>query len=95
MSARRNIASELRLALLSILSPDGECGECGDVFFHLNMEIDHVDGRIWSARDLFQIDRVKRYWREYLDGVRLRALCRSCNAIDGNRRRWSRERSAA
>lgn len=33
-----------------------------------------------------QWTRIARYWREYNAGVRLRALCRSCNGKDGRNR---------
>jgi hypothetical protein len=88
-------ASQLRDALLHVLSPDGKCAKCRKRFGATSLEVDHVDGREWSARELYFRDRVKRYWTEFLEGVRLRALCRSCNAIDGNHRRWSREAKAA
>jgi 5-methylcytosine-specific restriction endonuclease McrA len=92
---RVNVADELRLALLRILAPDGRCAECGRRFGVKRLEIDHVHGRTWSARALSRPQRVLRYWTEYLARVRLRALCRSCNAIDGNHRRWREERKAA
>lgn len=51
-----------------------------------DMEIDHVDGRTWDGRRLNFLDRIRRQWREYRDGVRLAGVCKSCNVIDGNKR---------
>ena len=89
------LASELRVALLRVLAPESKCAECGAIVDLEALEIDHRDGRSWSARLLSRLDRARRYWTEFLDGVRLRALCRSCNAIDGNRRKQSRKENAS
>lgn len=40
-------------------------------------------------------DRVNRYVKEYRAGVRLRAICKPCNSLDGNRRRWAAARRRA
>lgn len=73
-------ALELRHDLIRQLG--GKCAECGRTEIAV-LEIDHVDGRTWSARGLSSYRRVLRYWREFRAGVRLRVLCRRCNAIDG------------
>jgi hypothetical protein len=89
--ARRDLATDLRLALLRVLSPDGRCRKCKKRVGVDHLEIDHVDGRQWSnatARMCSRPQRIKRYWREFLDGVRLRALCVTCNRTDGANRRW-------
>jgi hypothetical protein len=39
-----------------------------------------VDGAGWSRSALNRWARVNRYIREFQEGVRLRALCRECNA---------------
>lgn len=91
-------AHDLRIALLRKLSKDGRCARCkrrhrprrGDPerpwWF---LEVDHVDGRNWSPRELSRIARVRRYWEEYRAGVRLRALCRRCNAQLGAQARFA------
>lgn len=84
---RRDLYSELRVALIRILSPDETCHECGERIGAAHLEIDHRDGRSWPVRIPSRTQRVKRYWNEFLAGVRLRALCKSCNTADGNRRR--------
>lgn len=48
------------------------------------LEVDHVDGREWRLDGVKFYQRIERYLDEYKRGVRLRVLCRSCNAIDGN-----------
>lgn len=82
-------AKELREELLELLG--GECRKCGD---EEDLEIHHVDGRAWEPRNLSSLRRAKRYWREYLAGVRLEALCARCNGWDGQRRMKPREREA-
>lgn len=66
--------------MLLKLAPDGKCDECkskGD------LEIDHVDGRSWDPAELSAEQRIAKYEAEYEDGVKMRALCRSCNGSDG------------
>jgi len=71
---------ELRRALVSILSPNGLCAKCREYVGIGKLEIDHVKGRTnWQPRELSKLQRIKRYWTEYLADVSLRALCRSCN----------------
>jgi len=62
----------------------GICAKCGAYHSFDRLEIDHVDGRDWNLRKVNAWRRVARYWREFLSGVRMRVLCRSCNA-DGSR----------
>lgn len=79
------LARALRVQLVILLG--GSCALCGDPTGDL-LEIDHPEGRCWSARGTSSFTRVLRYWREYLAGVPLRCLCRSCNARDGGGRRY-------
>jgi hypothetical protein len=88
---RVDLADRLRVSLLCVLAPEWRCAKCGTSHEVEDLEVDHIDARDWSGRALSRLQRAKRYWSEFLAGVRLRALCRSCNAIDGNHRRWSRE----
>lgn len=44
------------------------------------LQIDHVDGRDWDVTKHGQWTRIRRYLREFEEGVRLRLLCRKCNA---------------
>jgi hypothetical protein len=85
---RLNHAINRRNALVFELAPDLRCAECGDAFAVGDLHVDHVDGRTWSARSLSPQMRAARMWREHEAGVPLRALCRSCSAADGSRRRW-------
>jgi hypothetical protein len=62
-----------------------KCEGCGGTEIKV-LEIDHIDGRTWSARGLCLESRIARYWREFREGVRLRVLCRRRNAIDGANR---------
>jgi hypothetical protein len=89
---RSELAFQLRIQLLCVLAPNEACAECGANFCLEDLEIDHRDGRTWDIRRLNFLDRIRRQWREYWRGVRLRALCRSCNAADGNRRWHGRAR---
>ena len=61
----------------------GKCAECGSQY---RLAIDHVDGRGYEARHLSYLVRVRRYYAEYSNGVKLRVLCRKCNGWDGARR---------
>ncbi len=62
------------------------CAECEKKFHYSRLEIDHVDGRTWSPRKFDSLKRSLKYVAEFAAGVRLRALCRSCNGKDGRRR---------
>lgn len=83
--SRSEAALQLRITLLEMIAPDRRCAHCGRFLALEDAEIDHVDGRTWCGRRLNFIDRIRRQWREYLDGVALAAACRSCNAADGAR----------
>lgn len=81
-------ANALRITLVMHLAKStapgrGQCAECKESVDYELLEVDHVDGRLWSARALSSFQRVVRYWNELFAGVRLRALCRSCNGRDG------------
>lgn len=65
----------------------GQCSRCHRYFSHDRLEIDHVDGATWNKRRCNAWVRVARYWREFQAGVKLRALCRSCNGGHLNYRR--------
>jgi len=89
---RSELAFQLRIQLLSLLAPREACAECEEPVPLEGLEIDHEDGRTWDGRRLNFLDRIRREWREYWRGVRLRALCKSCNSADGNRRWHGRAR---
>jgi hypothetical protein len=67
-------AKRLRAALIVALG--GACTWCGTTN---DLEVDHILGRTWVARNLSSISRARRYWEEYNTGVPLRVLCSSCN----------------
>lgn len=67
-------------ALLKRLAPSGKCAECGK---EKPLEVDHVHGRGWDPAELSAKQRADRYWQEYDNGKKMRALCRECNARDG------------
>jgi hypothetical protein len=67
----------------------GICAKCRCYQSLDRLEVDHIDGRDWNLRSVNAWRRVARYWREFLSGIRLRVLCRSCNA-DGSRFRRER-----
>lgn len=73
-------AGVLIAELLDKLSPDSKCKLCDE---ESTLEIDHVNGRNWDPAALSRKQRAIKYWEEYDDGVKLQALCRSCNASDG------------
>lgn len=70
----------------------GRCAKCCCYRSFDLLEVDHVDGCVWDKRKVNAWTRAARYWRELKQGVRLRALCRGCNASDGTirfRRRFA------
>jgi hypothetical protein len=76
-----------RVALIIELAPDLRCAECGRQVEHpAELTVDHVNGKAWRAGALSSSQRVARYWREYLAGVLMRALCGLCNSLDGSYR---------
>lgn len=84
---RGQYAEERKLALLKELAPAKEhspgCGQCDACL----ITVDHLDGRTWALNKLSRWGRVARYWKEHNEGVRLRALCGSCNSREGGGRR--------
>ncbi len=90
--SRSEYANQLRISLIEAISPEGDCSVCGRKLELEDLEVDHADGRTWYGRDLNFLDRIRRQWREFDDGVALRALCRSCNASDGTLRFRGRPR---
>ncbi len=91
---RAELGLQLRVSLLEVLAPDQRCASCGDQCELEQLEVDHVDGRTWYGRALNFLDRIRRQWRELDQGVKLRALCRRCNASEGTRRFRGRARYA-
>lgn len=84
MGARqRDWAKRKLAALLELLG--GECADCGSPD---NLQVDHVDGRAWIVDRVEFSARVSRYWQEFRAGVRLRALCGTCNASRGATMRY-------
>jgi 5-methylcytosine-specific restriction endonuclease McrA len=84
-------AKKRRLDLVKLLSLDGRCARCGEVFEHEHLTVNHVDGIDWDHNEVNQQRRYARYWREHASGVRLNALCGACNSSDGNRFRDQNE----
>lgn len=76
---------QLRIQLLSVLASASTCAACRSATELEDLEIDHVDGRTWSWHSLNALDRIRREWREFAAGIRLRALCKRCNSSDGVR----------
>lgn len=72
-------AAQRMEALRKELAPDGRCAICRTKPRKIALQIDHVDGRDWTPRRHNAWIRAARYWREYLSGVKLRALCKRCN----------------
>lgn len=94
MTDRSEYALQLRVSLLEVLAPSGQCAGCRALHPLELLEIDHPEGRTWYGRALNFLDRIRRQWREYDRGVALQALCRRCNASDGTRRWRGRARYA-
>jgi hypothetical protein len=91
--SRGEYARQRRVQLCAVLSPDGNCAVCDENVGHDALTIDHVDGCTWNKTRVNAWMRAARYWREYQSGVKLRAICGSCNSSMGQqfrgRRRWS------
>jgi hypothetical protein len=90
MRRRDRQAKAIRKLLLEYLSVNGYCA--GDKCVHLGTteratEIDHVDGCEWNQRKVSSTERQFRFLDEWIAGVKLRAVCRSCNAKHLNNRR--------
>jgi len=91
---RSELQLQLRIALVELLAPDQRCAACRRAFELEELEVDHVDGRTWYGRAWNALGRIRRQWREYDAGVRMRALCKPCNSSDGTRRFRGRPRYA-
>lgn len=63
-----------------ILTLGGRCAQCGDDGTNAPLEVDHTHGRNWVLNREAWHMRVRRYWLEFLRGVELRCLCKSCNS---------------
>ncbi len=92
---RSDLAFQLRISLLEVLAPDGRCAHCQRFAALEELEIDHPDGRTWCGRSLNFLDRIRRQWREWSNGLKLQAACRGCNAADGVRFRGQRRYAVA
>lgn len=92
---RSELALQLRISLLEQLAPDGKCWRCRRVFMVEHLEVDHPEGRTWCGRTVNFLDRIRKQWKEYMQGVKLRAACRKCNASDGARFRGKRRYAVA
>jgi hypothetical protein len=88
---RRAIAVWLRGGLVELLG--GRCALCGCTEIKL-LEIDHEDGIGWSHNKLDSYRRARRYWREFFAGIKLRVLCRRCNAAYRPSKRQAKEDEA-
>ncbi len=64
----------LRKMLIRALG--GVCVDCGTA---KHPEIDHVDGCTWDQNHAGRENRLRRFAREFREGVRLTVRCRSCN----------------
>lgn len=81
---RSEVAHQLRISLVEVLTHGvARCADCSRRCALEDLEIDHVGGRTWYGRHLNFLDRIRRQWSEHDRGVRLRALCRTCNASHG------------
>jgi hypothetical protein len=89
---RSEYALQLRISLLETIAPDSRCAMCGRYHRLEDLEVDHAHGRTWYGRALNFLDRIRRQWREFDDGVALRAACRRCNASEGTLRFRGRRR---
>ncbi|MDB4996010.1 MAG: hypothetical protein JWM74_3442 [Myxococcaceae bacterium] len=95
---RGRTAAQIRLALvikvtkLGKVNGCGTCDKCKGEFPYVLLEIDHVDGRLYVVNKMSPFTRAKNYWKEFLAGVRMRTLCRECNARDGAHRGWRKRR---
>jgi hypothetical protein len=73
--ARRRRIRRVKAEVLGALG--GACAKCRS---RRRLEVDHVDGCTWVQRKLNSEHRWYRFRAELRAGVRLRALCRRCNA---------------
>ena len=71
-------AVKRRLKLIQELG--GECVQCGSIS---NLELDHIHGKDWVARELGSDQRVCLYIKEAAQGL-IQVLCKSCNVKKGD-----------
>lgn len=84
-------------ALIALLG--GKCAWCEATWADCPLQIDHMDGRHpWEDNGTMRNKRwdvrVKKYWREFREGVRLQVLCKDCNSKDGRRRQMEAQEAA-
>lgn len=65
-----------------LLTLGAECIQCGEDNMSL-LTVDHADGITWDRYALRYDARIEAYLREFVEGVRLRALCMPCNGRFG------------
>jgi hypothetical protein len=94
--SRSEHAHQLRVSLLEALTANSGpvCAICGEPCELEDLQIDHRDGITWRFHSLNRIDRTRRMWREYLQGVALRAACLACNVRIGQRFKGKNRRYA-
>ena len=63
-----------------ILDLGGKCVSCGTKRM---LEVDHINGRNWTPRNVSSDTRVRRYLKESKEG-KLQVLCKSCNSAKGD-----------
>lgn len=85
-------AVKRRHDLVRLLSPELRCALCGEVHRIDELDIDHVNGRLWLVEKLSSSARAARYWKEYREGVKLRVVCHTCGGRDGGHRRYDTAR---
>jgi len=62
----------------------GVCQKCGTTGTLKNpLQIDHINGRNWTVREIGSDQRVCRYLKEAKDH-KLQVLCKSCNCKKGS-----------
>jgi len=82
---RRAYARRLRDELIAEMG--AACVKCGSWD---QLEFNHTAARRWIANRVNRWQRMILYRRDWLAGE-LELLCKSCNATDGARRRWSKK----
>ncbi len=74
---QKSWATRKRLELVKLLG--GECRQCGSKG---DLQIDHINGKSWTANKVGSDTRVCRYMREMKEG-KLQVLCGDCNSKKG------------
>jgi hypothetical protein len=70
--------------LLNLLG--GECKWCKS---KIKLEIHHSNGdRDWPLSKIGSLQRVRKYRKEYEEGISLFILCKACNRAESNFRRF-------